>query len=105
MKLIVLICLISFIISTECRSFLEKPHNFVGSTTYYVSNAGNDGNIGSSTLPFKTIAKAFSVVADGDTVLIVNYPTKTYGGEKKKISKKKRKNLQIKFRFMIDKLN
>lgn len=38
--------------------------------TYTVSTTGNDGADGSSSSPFKTIGKAASVVAAGDTVLV-----------------------------------
>ena len=38
-------------------------------TTYYVSNSGNDANIGTSVnTPFKTIQKAMGKVLPGDTV-------------------------------------
>jgi hypothetical protein len=38
--------------------------------TYTVSNTGNDGGDGSAAAPYKTIAKAASMVAAGDTVLV-----------------------------------
>ena len=38
--------------------------------TYYVSPAGNDGNSGSATAPFKTIQKAANAVNAGDTVIV-----------------------------------
>jgi len=41
--------------------------------TYYVSTAGNDGNSGSQSSPFRTFAKAMSVLKPGDSLLI-------YGG-------------------------
>lgn len=37
---------------------------------YYVNPAGNDANSGSSTAPFKTFAKAVSVLAAGDTLMV-----------------------------------
>ena len=38
--------------------------------TYYVSTAGNDSNMGTLGLPFRTIQKAASVMSPGDTCLI-----------------------------------
>lgn len=38
--------------------------------SYTVSNSGNDGGDGSASAPYKTIAKAASMVAAGDTVLV-----------------------------------
>jgi parallel beta-helix repeat protein len=40
------------------------------SNTYYVSATGSDTNSGSSTAPFKTFAKAASVLAAGDTLQV-----------------------------------
>lgn len=37
---------------------------------YYVSNGGNDTNVGSITLPFKTIQKAATVMTAGDTCYV-----------------------------------
>lgn len=45
-------------------------YSSVYSATYYVSTMGNDNNNGSSGSPFRTIAKAASVVSAGDIVLI-----------------------------------
>lgn len=39
-------------------------------TTYYVAPAGSDGNAGTQAAPFKSIAKAQSVAAAGDTVYL-----------------------------------
>jgi parallel beta helix pectate lyase-like protein/uncharacterized protein DUF1565 len=39
--------------------------------TYYVGIAGSDTNAGSSTAPFKTFAKAVSVLAAGDTLQVL----------------------------------
>lgn len=41
-------------------------------TVYYVSPAGNDGNSGSQSLPWKTISKAVSTVMAGDTVNVAD---------------------------------
>jgi parallel beta-helix repeat protein len=41
------------------------------STTYYVSTSGNDNNSGSGNAPFKTFARAVSVLQAGDTLQVV----------------------------------
>jgi hypothetical protein len=46
--------------------------------TYYVDPGGNDANPGSSSAPFRTVAKGVSVAAPGDTVILNNG---TYGNE------------------------
>lgn len=45
-------------------------------TTYYLSPSGNDSNNGSSTTPWKSIAKANATLQSGDTVILKNgvYP-------------------------------
>ncbi len=57
------LCLLTTVI------FYITTTNTASATTYYVSAAdGNDSNPGTSSAPWKTIAKAQSVVTSGDTV-------------------------------------
>ena len=43
-----------------------------GGTTYYVSETGNDTAAGDEANPFKTITKAYSKAADGDTICLLS---------------------------------
>lgn len=49
-------------------------------TSYYVSQTGSDANLGTETLPFKTIQKAADIVNPGDTVYVKagTYPEKVF---------------------------
>lgn len=46
------------------------PAHALAGATYYVSPAGNDANNGSSTTPWKTLAKAAGTVTAGSTVIV-----------------------------------
>ena len=46
--------------------------------TYYVSPNGSDSNAGSSSQPFRTVAKGVGIAIAGDTVILKNG---TYGNE------------------------
>lgn len=56
-----------------------------GGNTYYVSNTGSDTNIGSQSLPFKTVRKAVGLAQAGDTIRIApgTYPEKISISSKK----------------------
>ena len=60
---------ILLVVLTACapigRQVLAKP-----AQTYYIAPTGRDSNVGSITAPWKTIPKAASVVAAGDTVYL-----------------------------------
>lgn len=43
---------------------------FVGAKTYYIATTGSDTNSGTITAPFKTVAKAHSLVVAGDIILV-----------------------------------
>jgi hypothetical protein len=44
--------------------------SIVSSKIYFVSNLGNDNNIGSNSEPFLTLKKAVDVAVDGDNIKI-----------------------------------
>ncbi len=45
---------------------------FVATTRYYVSVSGNDGNPGTETSPFATVAYALTVATAGDEIMLLN---------------------------------
>ncbi len=45
---------------------------FVATTRYYVSVSGNDGNTGTETSPFATVAHALIVATAGDEIVLLN---------------------------------
>jgi parallel beta-helix repeat protein len=47
-----------------------QPSALLAARTFYVSTTGSDSNSGSSTAPFKTFAKALSMLAPGDTLQV-----------------------------------
>lgn len=56
-----------------CKTLIASVLLFISSSVaanYYVSTTGNDASNGSSASPFRTIAKAATVVAAGDSVII-----------------------------------
>src|SRR5262245_53482123 len=58
--------------STTSNTVMQE-HNagITTSNTYYVSTTGNDANSGLNTSPFKTFAKAVSVLKPGDTLRVM----------------------------------
>lgn len=51
---------------------LVTINNVSAGSTYYVSTSGSDSNAGTSTAPWRTIAKAMSTASAGDTVLVAS---------------------------------
>ena len=50
----------------------QKPQDiFAAGNTYYVSTSGSDTNMGSVTSPFKTFAKATSMLSTGDKLFVM----------------------------------
>ncbi len=47
-------------------------NNMIFATTYYAAPTGNDGNVGISASPFKTITHGVSVLIAGDTLIVQN---------------------------------
>jgi len=45
---------------------------FIATTRYYVSVSGNDGNSGTETSPFATVAYALTVATAGDEIMLLN---------------------------------
>ncbi len=43
-----------------------------GGTAVYVSSSGNDGNVGTQTAPYATLAKAVDVAKDGATIYVMS---------------------------------
>ena len=68
--------LLTLLILAACSNLADNPAAndsdlaTLAATTYYVSPSGNDSNVGSEAKPFKTIAKASTVVKTGDTVYL-----------------------------------
>ena len=56
--------------SRASASAISSP-SMLTSNTYYVSTTGNDSNSGSSAAPFRTFAKAASVLLAGDTLQVM----------------------------------
>ena len=44
----------------------------VDAATYYVATTGNDGNVGSSGSPWRTLGKAAATMVAGDTTIVKN---------------------------------
>jgi hypothetical protein len=60
------------IIAASVLSFLLTNAPAMAAQTFYVSPAGNDANPGTETAPWKTIGKAASMLAAGDTAVIMD---------------------------------
>ena len=65
-----LLILLAALLISFCQS--------ASAATYYVSPSGSDSNAGSSTQPFRTVAKGTGIAIAGDTVILKNG---TYGNE------------------------
>jgi hypothetical protein len=59
---------LALVAGTATTATVVAAGNASAATTYYVSPSGSDSAAGSTSAPFKTIAKAQSVAASGDTV-------------------------------------
>lgn len=66
-KRLMAICMV-LTLGMACMAF---PASAAGNT-YYVGVGGNDGNSGTSSAPFQTIAHAVSIVGPGDTIVVKN---------------------------------
>jgi hypothetical protein len=64
-------CTVTQICSNNvCINNQTNPPINTGQTTYYVATTGSDTNVGSLSLPFRTIQHAADIVNPGDTVII-----------------------------------
>ena len=60
-----------------CLTLLPAAAYAAGGTAVYVSNSGNDGNVGTQTAPYATLAKAVTEAEDGSTIYVMSDPTMT----------------------------
>ena len=60
-----------------CLTLLPAAAYADGGTAVYVSNSGNDGNVGTQTAPYATLAKAVTEAEDGSTIYVMSDPTMT----------------------------
>ena len=55
-----------------CLTLLPAAAYADGGTAVYVSSSGNDGNVGTQTAPYATLAKAVDVAKDGATIYVMS---------------------------------
>lgn len=60
-----------------CLTLLPAAAYADGGTAVYVSNSGNDGNVGTQTAPYATLAKAVTEAEDGSTIYVMSNLTMT----------------------------
>ena len=60
-----------------CLTLLPAAAYADGGTAVYVSSSGNDGNVGTQTAPYATLAKAVEAAEDGATVYVMSDLTMT----------------------------
>ena len=60
-----------------CLTLLPAAAYADGGTAVYVSSSGSDGNVGTQTAPFATLAKAVEAAEDGATIYVMSNLTMT----------------------------
>lgn len=60
-----------------CLTLLPAAAYADGGTAVYVSSSGNDGNVGTQTAPYATLAKAVEAAVDGATIYVMSNLTMT----------------------------
>ena len=60
-----------------CLTLLPAAAYADGGTAVYVSSSGNDGNVGTQTAPYATLAKAVDAADDGATIYVMSNLTMT----------------------------
>lgn len=60
-----------------CLTLLPAAAYADGGTAVYVSSSGSDGNVGTQTAPYATLAKAVDVAEDGATIYVMSDLTMT----------------------------
>ena len=60
-----------------CLTLLPAAAYADGGTAVYVSSSGSDGNVGTQTAPYATLAKAVEAAEDGATVYVMSDLTMT----------------------------
>ena len=60
-----------------CLTLLPAAAYAAGGTAVYVSNSGNDGNVGTQTAPYATLVKAVTEAEDGSTIYVMSNLTMT----------------------------
>ena len=60
-----------------CLTLLPAAAYAAGGTAVYVSSSGSDGNVGTQTAPYATLAKAVEAAEDGATIYVMSDLTMT----------------------------